>query len=122
MADQRDFMAAMKNHADKEAGAADATGRNYTKAFDVPDQQGVMGPANGPQHRAPPGEGFRAPFAAESGGLPQTSVFDGKGNESVVVFTTDKDGRPVQGTGPDLAAALAEAKAGKKHPGSAFRM
>ena len=111
----------MKNNAEKEAGTTDASGRNYTDAFDVPQQQGVMGPDNGPQHRAAPGEGHRAPFAAESGGLPQTSVFDGKGGESVVVLTTDKDGRPAQGSGPDFASAKAEAEEGKEHPGSALK-
>lgn len=121
MADQRDPIAAMNNNAEKEAGTTDATGRNYTEAFDVPDQQGVMGPENGPQHRAPPRQGLRAPFAAESGELPQTSVFDGKGNESVVVYTTDKNGRPAQGSGPDIASAQAEAEDGKEHPGSALR-
>lgn len=120
MADKRDPMAAIKNNAEKEAGTRDASGRNFTDAFDLPQGQGVVGPDNGPQYRAGPGEGVRAPFAAESGGLPQTSVFDGKGGESVVVYTTDKDGRPAQGTGPDFASAKAEAEAGKEHPGSAF--
>jgi len=92
---------------------------NFTDAYDADDRQGVMGPDNGLQHRAGPGEGIRAPFARE-GEAPQISVFDGKGNESVVVAGENQDGRPAQGSGPDAAAAQAEASEGDAHPGSAF--
>lgn len=96
------------------------TDANYTDAFDAPDRQGVMGPDNGPQHRAAPGEGVRAPFAQDTGGDAQFSVFDGKGNESVVVLAEDENGRPSQGSGPDTASARKEATKGKADPGSAF--
>jgi hypothetical protein len=49
------------------------------------------------QHRAPEGEGVRSPFASESDGPPQTSVFDSMGNESVVVLTEDNRGAAVRG-------------------------
>jgi len=121
MADEQDPAAAMNNAANEDDSTdSDVRTANYTDAYDAPDRQGVMGPDNGPQHRAPAGEGLRAPFAEDSGGLPQTSVFDGKGNESVVVVTQTEDGRPSQGTGPDLASAQAEAEEGKEEPGSAF--
>jgi len=104
--------------ADEQTNATPSA--NFTDAFDVPDRQGVMGPDTAkPQHRAGPGEGIRAPFA-EDGEAPQISVFDGKGNESVVVFGENDDGRPAQGTGPDVASAQAEVAEGDEDPGSAF--
>lgn len=117
MADVRDPVAAAANAA-KRAHRGEGRRANYTDAFDAPDRQGVMGPDNGPQHRAAPGEGIRAPQGAEA--LPQTSVFDGRGNESVVVVAEDEQGRQSQGTGPDTASALAEARKGEAHPGSAL--
>jgi len=70
--------------------------------------------------RAPVGEGVSAPFAADSGGPPQTSVFDGAGNESVVVLTDNKDGRTAEGTGETLADALKDAHDGHGRLGDAF--
>jgi len=90
MADESEPAAA--THSADEAVQKNATpSANYTDAFDAEDRQGVMGPDNGPQHRAGPGEGIRAPFA-EDGEAPQISVFDGKGNESVVVAGQNEDG------------------------------
>ena len=49
--------------------------------------------------RAPEGEGNRAPLVQETGGdEPQFSIFDGQGNENVVVVT-EKDGKSVAATG-----------------------
>jgi hypothetical protein len=48
--------------------------------------------------RAPEGEGNRAPLAQYEGGDPQFSIFDGQGNEDVVVVT-EKDGKSVAATG-----------------------
>lgn len=67
-------------------------------------QEGVAGESDHEQHRAGPGEGVRAPYA-EEGGVAEMSVFDGKGNESVVRLTTDADGNTAQGTGPSSEAA-----------------
>ncbi len=104
--------------ADEQTNATPSA--NYTDAFDAEDRQGVMGPdTEHPQHRAGPGEGIRAPFA-EDGEAPQISVFDGKGNESVVVAGQNDEGRPAQGSGPDASSARAEADDGDAHPGSAF--
>ncbi len=52
----------------------------------------------GEARRAPEGEGNRAPMAQYEGGDPQFSIFDGQGNENVVVVT-EKDGKPVAATG-----------------------
>jgi hypothetical protein len=49
--------------------------------------------------RAPEGEGNRAPLAQNEGGDPQFSIFDGQGNEDVVVVTENPDGKPVAATG-----------------------
>jgi len=71
--------------------------------------EGASGTSDHEQHRAGPDEGVRAPFSTESGEEPQISIFDGKGNESVVVATDNKDGKPAQGTGPTAEAARANA-------------
>ncbi len=72
-------------------------------------QEGVAGDTDHPQHRAGAGEGVRAPFAEETG-VSEISVFDGKGNESVVRTVTDDSGKRVQGTGPSSADAAEDAK------------
>ncbi len=72
-------------------------------------QNDRLGSSDHPQYRAPEGEGVDAPFQKEKGPI-QSSVFDGKGNETVVVTTTDEDGRRAQGTGATADEALAEAK------------
>jgi hypothetical protein len=53
----------------------------------------------GEARRAPEGEGNRAPLAQNEGGDPQFSIFDGAGNEDVVVVTPNPDGKPVAATG-----------------------
>jgi hypothetical protein len=74
------------------------------------DQQAVIGETGDPQHRAGPGEGVRAPLAQEGADHAEFSVFDGKGNESVVAVTAGKDGAPSEGAGPSAEAAMADAK------------
>jgi hypothetical protein len=90
---------------------------NFTDAYDA-ERQGVMGPGDEPQHRAPDGDGVRAGFADQTGGPPQMSVFDGKGNESVVVVGENEKGDPAKGTGPTTADALADAEKGDSQIGS----
>ena len=72
--------------------------------------QGDTGSSDHEQHRAGPNEGVRAPLSRDSGGPPQISVFDGKGNEEVVVLTENEEGKTSQGTGPTAADAMADAK------------
>jgi len=124
LADERDLSAADKDAAGKQHDETDTkenfTDANFTDAFDAPDRQGVMGQGTKPEHRAGPGEGIRAGFAQETGGVPQMSVFDGKGNESVVVMAQDEDGDAAQGTGPGVEAARDEAVDGDADPGSAL--
>ena len=62
-----------------------------------------------PVNRAPEGEGFRAPRATEKGTPLQQSVYDGAGNEVVVVTHTDESGQRKQGTGADADEALSDA-------------
>ncbi len=73
------------------------------------DPNRVIGTGAEDAHRAPEGEGNRAPLAQESGGEPQFSVFDGQGNEQVVVVTTGPDGKPVMPTGDTAAEARSKA-------------
>lgn len=72
--------------------------------------EGTSGSSDHEQHRAAPDEGVRAPFSTESGEAPQISIFDGKGNETVVVAADNKDGIPSQGTGATAEEALADAQ------------
>jgi hypothetical protein len=87
-------------------------------------QPGIAGDSDHEQHRAGPGEGVRAPFIADGGTVSEMSVFDGKGNESVVRLTTDAEGNTAQGTGPSSEAAGADAeslmKKARRSIGDAF--
>lgn len=70
--------------------------------------------------RAPDGEGVAAPFAKDSGGPPQMSVFDGAGNESVVVVGENEDGQVAEGTGATFDEALKDTQKGDSRLGDAF--
>lgn len=70
--------------------------------------------------RAPAGEGVSAPFAEDSGGPPQMSVFDGAGNESVVTLGVNEDGRVAEGTGATLEDARKDAGMGDSVIGDDF--
>ncbi len=72
-------------------------------------QDNVAGDTDHPQHRAGPGEGVRAPYAEETG-VSEISVFDGKGNESVVRTAGGAGGERVQGTGGSSEEAAANAE------------
>ena len=53
-----------------------------------------LGSTDHSQHRAPDNEGVGAPMAQATGeGPPQISIFDGQGNETVVVVAEDEEGR-----------------------------
>lgn len=82
-------------------------------------EPGRAGSTDHPQHRAPTGEGFRKDPTDDSK-PPQISIFDGKGNESVVVATTGSDGRVAQGTGRTAAEAEADAQSAEGGLGDAF--
>ena len=75
----------------------------------MPESEPTSRTSTTPVNRAPEGEGVRAPFATEKGQPLQQSVFDGAGNEVVVVTATQEDGTRKQGTGADAAEALKEA-------------
>ena len=72
-------------------------------------QDDRLGSSDHPQYRAPEGEGVDAPFH-EDKGLIQSSVFDGAGNETVVVTTQGPDGRRKQGTGATAEEALEDSQ------------
>ncbi len=120
MADECDPIAAEKNAAGKRHDETD-TKANFTDAFDAPDRQGVMGQGTKPEHRAGPGEGVRAGFAQETGAAPQMSVFDGKGNESVVAMAQDEDGDAAQESARDSATRVETARDEAIDGGSASR-
>lgn len=74
----------------------------------------VTGSTDHPQDRSPPGQGQDAPLAQGSGGGEiEHSIFDGHGEEVVVVETTNEEGVVAQGTG----ATAEEARADAKDPG-----
>jgi hypothetical protein len=73
------------------------------------DQTAVIGEMDHEVQRARPDEGVRAPFAEETGGPVEYSVFDGHGNEAVAV-ETDEGGRRTIGTGETREDALKDAR------------
>jgi hypothetical protein len=82
-------------------------------------QDDRLGSSDHPQHRAPEGEGVKAPFQEDKGPI-QSSVFDGAGNEVVVVTTGDAEGNRKQGTGANAEEALADAQDPKEPIGDGF--
>jgi hypothetical protein len=76
-----------------------------------PDGRDATGVSDHEQHRSGPGEGQDAPFAADAGHA-EFAVFDGKGNESVVVVTENEQGKVVESAGESSAEAMK--KAGKQ--------
>jgi hypothetical protein len=84
------------------------------------DQQAIIGESDHEQHRAAPGEGIRAPLTSEGADHAEFSVFDGHGNESVVVVAEDEEGRTAEGTGTDSASAAADARRPGDRLGGAF--
>jgi hypothetical protein len=59
-------------------------------------------------HRAPPGEGVRSQLAQDGADHAEYSIFDGKGNEQVVVVGDNKHGKPVQATGDTSEEAMSK--------------
>lgn len=73
-------------------------------------QPDVAGDTDHEQHRAGPGEGVRKPFVEETGDVAEISIFDGKGNESVVRHVGAGDGRQAQGAGATSEEAEKDAQ------------
>ena len=70
----------------------------------------ILGSTDHEQHRAPAGEGQgEAPLAEKGAENAQYSVFDGKGNEQVVVVADDPEGRKSEGVGATAEEALGDA-------------
>jgi uncharacterized cupin superfamily protein len=84
------------------------------------DSQVVTGSTDHPQHRAPEGQGQRAPLAQEGADHAEMSIFDGAGGESVVVVTEDEAGNISEGTGETSAEAMQDAKKPGEVLGEAF--
>lgn len=72
------------------------------------------------QNRANEGEGGRAGWVEDGNELPEYAIFDGKGNESVVVVGADEKGNKKEGTGPDREAAKKNMKDSKDPLGPDF--
>jgi hypothetical protein len=84
------------------------------------DPNRVTGLSAEDTHRAPEGEGTRAPFAADGADHPEFSVFDGTGNEQVVVVTQDEEGKITEGTGDTSADAMKAAGKQEEQLGPGF--
>lgn len=69
------------------------------------DSKPVVEDTDHPVNRAAADEGSGAPGPDELGHA-EHSIFDGKGNESVVVTTNDSEGQRVQATGASREEAL----------------
>ena len=70
------------------------------------DPNRVIGHGAKDADRAPEGEGNRAEFAQYGADKAQFSIFDGQGNEEVVVVTDNAEGKPVAATGKTKDEAL----------------
>jgi len=84
------------------------------------DRSRVTGLSAPDSNRAGEGEGVRAPLAQDGADHSEFSVFDGAGNESVVVVGTNEDGKLVQSTGDSSAAAAKGVNKLKERLGKAF--
>lgn len=84
------------------------------------DRSRVTGVSSPDSNRAGEGEGIRAPLASEGADHSEFSVFDGQGNESVVVVGTGDDGKIVQSTGESSEEATGALGKMKEKLGDAF--
>ncbi len=84
------------------------------------DRSRVMGVSTPDSNRAAEGEGVRAPLASDGADHSEFSVFDGAGNEQVVVVATNEDGKLVQSTGDSSAEATKGINKLKERLGDAF--
>src|SRR5947209_5479704 len=84
-------------------------------------QEDRTGSSDHPQHRAGPDEGNRAPRVTKESGVAQHSIFDGAGNEVVVVTTTNETtGQRKQGTGANAEEAMESAQSTKEPIGEGY--
>jgi len=84
------------------------------------DRSRVTGLSDPDTNRAGEGEGVRAPLAQDGADHSEFSVFDGAGNESVVVVGTNDDGQRVQATGESSEEATGALGKMKEKLGDAF--
>src|SRR5919109_3674027 len=82
-------------------------------------QDDRAGSSDHEQYRAGENEGVRAPFQEEKGPI-QSAVYDGAGNEIVVVTTQDEEGTRKQGTGATAEEALKDAQDPEQELGDGF--
>ncbi len=75
----------------------------------MPESEPTARVTDTPVNRAPEGEGFRASRPMEKGEPIQQSVYDGAGNEVVVVTADQGGGARKQGTGANAAEAMEDA-------------
>ncbi len=75
-------------------------------------EENRTGSSDHEQHRTPEGEGGEATMASEESGPAQMTVYDGKGNEKVMVTTDSEEGTAVQGSGETAEEAIKDAKSG----------
>lgn len=88
---------------------SDETHPNAETPDKFSDPNRVIGFGDKEAHRAPEGDGVRAPMAQYGADHPEFSVFDGAGNETVVAVTTNDEGKVVQSTGATSEEAMKKA-------------
>lgn len=96
-----------------------ADNEDQARAVREGDQSATIG-TDSDRHRAGPGEGVRAPLVSDGADHAEFSVFDGKGNESVVVVGANSEGRTSQGTGASSEEAAADASRADNKLGEGF--
>jgi hypothetical protein len=73
-------------------------------------EENRAGSSDHSQHRTPEGEGSDSTMSEKESGPAEVSVYDGMGNEKVMVTTDGDDGRAIQGTGDTAEEAVKDAK------------
>ncbi|MGH9277618.1 MAG: hypothetical protein ACRD12_05865 [Acidimicrobiales bacterium] len=85
----------------------------------MPDDKDIIEADIESKHRANSDEGWRAPITDGDGPV-QHSIYDGAGNEIVVVSGTDKEGTRKQGTGSTAEEAAKDVRDPKQVIGEGF--
>ncbi len=73
-------------------------------------EENRTGSSDHPQHRTPGGQGSESTMSEEQPGPSEVSIFDGAGNERVMVTADGTDGRASQGTGDTAEDAMEDVK------------
>ena len=73
-------------------------------------EENRVGSSDHEQQRTPEGQGAQSTMSEQEPGPAEMSIFDGKGNEQVMVTTDSDEGTATQGAGDTVEEAIKDAK------------